>query len=162
MNILESLLDTSEFDSNCWLTGFTDSDGYFGIKYVEAKTKTELMKRSRSEHITLKFRLDQRAFDKPTSSSMLPFMEKLALYLQCPVKSYSSNKTNTEVLSLTVSAIDKLKPLINYFNKYPLIGEKFNNFKNWNIAYEMLIKKEHLTAEGKIKIKWITKNKIIY
>lgn len=153
LNIPESSLDTSNFSQNCWLTGFTDSDGYFGIKYVESKAKSGLMKRSRSEHVTLKFRIDQRAFDTPTSSSMLPFMEELALFLDCPVKSYSSNKTKTEVLSLTVSAIDKLELLINYFNKYPLLGEKINNYKNWLIVYNMMIKKEHLTAEGKIKIK---------
>lgn len=86
------------------------------------------MKRARSEHVTLKYRLDQRAFDKPTSSSMLPFMEKLAIFLDCPVKTYSSNKTNTEVLSLTVSAIGKIQPLVNYFDKYSLMGDKFNDY----------------------------------
>jgi hypothetical protein len=88
------------------------------------------MKRARSEHVTLKFRLDQRAYDKPTSSSMLPFMEKFAIYLDCPVKTYNSNKTQTDMLSLTVSAIGKLELLVNYFDKYPLIGEKLNNYKN--------------------------------
>ena len=53
------------------------------------------MKRARSEHITLRYRLDQRAHDSPTSSSMLSFMEKLAFFLECPVKTYSSNKTQT-------------------------------------------------------------------
>jgi hypothetical protein len=99
---------------------------HFGIKYVEGKPKSET-KRAISEHVTLKYRLDQRAYDKPTSSSMLPFMEKLALFLDCSVKTYSSNKTNTEVLSLTVSAIDKLKPIVNYFDKYLLIGNKFDD-----------------------------------
>jgi hypothetical protein len=52
-----------------------------------------------------------------------------------------------------VSAIGKLELLVNYFNKFPLLGEKSNNYKNWLIVYNMIIKKEHLTAEGKIKIK---------
>jgi hypothetical protein len=86
------------------------------------------MKRSRSENISLKFRLDQRAYDKPTSSSMLPFMEKLASFLNCNVKMYNSNKTRTEILSLSVSAINNLKPLIDYFYKYPLIGEKYDKY----------------------------------
>lgn len=84
---------------------------------------------------------------------MLQFMEGLALYLDCPIKSYRSNKTQTEVLSLTVSAIGKLEPLVNYFKKYPLIGEKRYNYKNWIIVYDMVIKKEHQTPEGKIKFK---------
>ncbi len=153
LNIPESLLDISDFGSNSWLTGFTDSDGYFGIKYVEGKPKSGEMKRSRSEHVTLKYRLDQRAYDRPTSSSMLPFMEKLALFLDCPVKTYSSNKTHTEVLSLTVSAIGKLESLVNYFDKYPLIGDKLNDYKKWRIVYDMIIAKEHLTPEGRLKIK---------
>jgi Tfp pilus assembly protein PilO len=37
----------------------------------------------------------ERAYDRPTSSSMLSFMKKLALFLDCPVKSYSSNNTQT-------------------------------------------------------------------
>jgi len=89
--------------------------------------------------------LDQRAYDKPTSSSMLPFMEKLASFLNCGgcalVKMYNSNKTRTEILSLSVSAaplpstsldgrraINNLKPLIDYFYKYPLIGEKYDKY----------------------------------
>lgn len=155
ISIPESLLDTSDFGSNSWLTGFTESDGHFAIKYVEGKPKSGVMKRARSEHVTLKFRLDQRAYDKPTSSSMLPFMEKLAIYLDCPVKTYNSNKTQTEVLSLTVSAIGKLELLVNYFDKYPIIGEKLNNYKNWRIVYDMIIAKQHLTAEGRLKIKYL-------
>lgn len=153
LNITESLLDTSSFGDNSWLAGFTEADGHFGIKYVEGKPKTDVMKRARSEHVTLKYRLDQRAFDKPTSLSMLPFMENLAIFLDCPVKTYSSNKTNTEVLSLTVSAINKIEPLVNYFDKYSLMGNKFDDYKKWRIVYDMIIAKQHLTSEGRLKIK---------
>lgn len=152
LNITESLLDDSDFRNNSWLTGFTDSDGHYGIKYVEGKPKSGDMKRARSEHITLKYRLDQRAYDKPTSLSMLPFMEKLAIFLDCPVKTYINN-TQSEILSLTVSAIGKLEPLVNYFDKYPVIGEKFNNYIKWRIVYDMIVAKEHLTPEGRLKIK---------
>jgi hypothetical protein len=88
------------------------------------------MKRFRSEHITLRFRLDQRAYDKLTSSLMLSFMENLASFLRrsSEVKKYNSNKTQIEVLSLTVAAIKKLELLVNYFDKYPLIGDKFNDY----------------------------------
>lgn len=59
------------------------SDGHFGIKIVESKPKSETHKRSVSENISLKFRLDQRLFDIPNSSLMLPVMEKLASFLSC-------------------------------------------------------------------------------
>lgn len=66
-------------------------DEQFGIKYVESKPKSDSRKRSVSEDVSLKFRLDQRSYDKPTSSSMLPFMEKLALFMSCTVKTYINN-----------------------------------------------------------------------
>jgi hypothetical protein len=143
-------LDNSNFQANAWFTGFTEADGHFGIKYVESKPKSETRIRSVSESISLRFRLDQRAFDKSTSTDMRPFMENLALFLSCNLKSYTN--TNS-VLSLTVSAISDLKLIIDYFNRYPLIGDKLNDFKRWEIVYNMIISKEHLSEEGRLKIK---------
>lgn len=153
LNIAESLLDTSNFGDNSWFTGFVEADGHFGIKYVESKPKSETRKRSVSESVSLKFRLDQRAYDKPTSSSMLPFMENLASFLRCTVKSYNSNKSHSEVLSLSVASIDNLELLINYFSKYPLLGEKWDDYSKWSTVYYMIISKEHLTEKGKLDIR---------
>ena len=153
LNITESLLDTSNFGDNSWLAGFTEADGHFGIKYVESKPKSETRKRSISESVSLKFRLDQRAYDKPTSSNMLPFMENLALFLRCTVKSYNSNKSHSEVLSLSVASIDNIKLLIDYFSKYPLLGEKWDNYNKWSTVYYMIISKKHLTERGRLGIR---------
>lgn len=153
LNITESLLDTSNFGDNSWLAGFTEADGHFGIKYVESKPKSETRKRSISESVSLKFRLDQRAYDKPTSSNMLPFMENLALFLRCTVKSYNSNKSHSEVLSLSVVSIGNIKLLIDYFEKYPLLGEKWDNYNKWSTVYYMIIFKKHLTEKGILEIR---------
>ena len=83
---------------------------------------------------------------------MKPFMESLSLFLSCNLKSYTNN-TNSEILSISVSSLDSVKFIINYFNKYPLIGDKLNDFKKWEIVYNMFIKKEHLTDEGRLKIR---------
>jgi hypothetical protein len=72
--------------------------------------------------------LGQRLFDKPTSSSMKPFMEDLALFLSCNLKSYTNNK-NSVILTVSVSSLDSVKFLVNYFNRYPLIGDKLIDFK---------------------------------
>jgi hypothetical protein len=112
------------------LAGFTEADGHFGIKHVMSKPKSETRKRSVSENFSLKFRLDQRAFDKPTSSSMLPFMKELALFLHSDVKSYTSNKLGIEILSLSVQSVDNNKYIIQYFDKYPVLGEKYMKYKN--------------------------------
>jgi hypothetical protein len=150
LNIPQSLLDKSSFMDNSWLTGFTEADGHFGIRYREKLEKSDTRKRSRSESISLLFRLDQRAFDQSTSTCMKPFMNDLASFLSCNVNSYTAR--NKEVLSLHVSAIDNLKLIVDYFNKYPLMGNKLNDFKKWEIVYNMIKSKEHLTAEGRLKV----------
>jgi hypothetical protein len=62
-----------------------------GIKYIESKVKSYTCKTSVSENISLIFRLDRRLYDKPTASSIKPFMESLALFLSCNLKSYTNN-----------------------------------------------------------------------
>lgn len=132
LTISESRLDNSNYFDNSWLTGFTEAVGHFGVKYTE--------KRSISKSISLKFRLDQRAYDKP--SSMKPFMETLASTLSCNLLTY---KTKTgEVLSLYVSSIKNIKVIIDYFDRYPLIGDKLNDYNRWKIVYIMIACKEHL------------------
>lgn len=148
----ESLLDNSNLLNNSWFTGFTESDGHFGIKYLERRAKSDTRKRSASESVTLKFVLNQRLFDKPSSLSMKPFMESLALFLSCNLTSYTNN-TNSEILSVSVSSLESVKFLVNYFNKYPLIGNKLSDFKKWEIVHNMIIKKEHLTDKGRLTIR---------
>ena len=83
---------------------------------------------------------------------MKPFMENLALFLSCNLKNYTNN-TNSEILSLSISSINSVKFLINYFNSYPLLGDKIKVFNKWELVYSMIISKKHLTNEGKLKIK---------
>lgn len=42
--------------------------------------------------------------------------------------------------------------IIDYFNKYPLLGIKGKDFKDWEVVYNMLISKQHLTESGRLKI----------
>jgi hypothetical protein len=151
LDTTESLLDNfnSNILDNSWFTHFTESDGHFRTKYLERNTKSDTCKRSISESVTLRFILNKRLLDKPTSS-MKPFMENLALF--CNLKSYTNN-TNSEILTVTVSSLDSVKFIVNYFNKYLLIRDKLNDFKKWVIIYNMLIKKEHLTEEERLKIR---------
>ena len=156
LNITESLLDISKLINNSWFTGFTEADGHFGIKYIESKPKSDTRKRSVSESINLKFRLDQRSYNKPTSSSMEPFMQTLASFLSCNINTYTNN-LGIEVLSVNVSSIDNIKFLIDYFTKYPLLGAKYEDYIKWIVVYNMIITKEHLTEEGRLKVKSILK-----
>jgi hypothetical protein len=70
--------------------------------------------------------------DIPTSSSILPVMVTLASFLSCNLKTYTINgkSQSTEVLSVSVTSIEKLGSIVNYFNKYPLLGVKGKDFKH--------------------------------
>ena len=149
-----SKLDESDFSGNSWFTGFTDSDGHFGVKIVEAKPKSDTRKRSVSNSISLKFRLDQQYLENEVSN--LNIMEELAKFLDCKLSIYN-NKTG-KVLSLNVTSIEKIGFVIDYFNRYPLLGIKYKDFKDWEIIYNMMTSKEHLTDEGRLKIKLIQSN----
>jgi len=143
LEITESLLDTSDFKNNSWFTGFTEADGHFGIKIIESKPKSETRKRSVSESISLKFRLDQRSFDKPNNSSMLSIMESITSFLSCKLSTYTIDpKSNPrEILSISIAGINNLEFIVNYFNKYPLLGVKGKDFKHWEEVYYMIIAK---------------------
>jgi hypothetical protein len=42
------------------------------------------------------------------------------------------------MLSVEISALKKIEKLINYFNKYPLLGIKQLEFKDWESVYHMV------------------------
>jgi hypothetical protein len=83
-----SALDTTSLSSNSWLAGFTEADGNLYLKIIKDKCKLYTRKRSVSENISLVLRLDQRAFDKPTVSSILPVMKDLAIFFNVDLKKY--------------------------------------------------------------------------
>lgn len=145
LNIPNSNLDQSELSSNYWFSSFTEVDGHFGVRYVEFKPKSK-DKWSVSQSIRIWFRLDQRAYDHSVSLSLSrPIMEKIALFLQCNLLTYKLKRTKepsstmSEVLSVSVSSIDKLKPLINYFNNFPLLGIKGKEFKDLEIIFLIIL-----------------------
>jgi hypothetical protein len=58
-------------------------------------------------------------------------MQVIAIFLTlsaCVVKPYLLKPSLSEVLSLSVQSIEKIGFLIDYFNKYPLIGVKAKDF----------------------------------
>ena len=159
LSLLTSNLNKSNLLENNWLAGFTEADGSFGVKIVESKSKSEDRKRSVSASISLKFRLDQRLMDKMTSSSMLYIMEEIANSLSTDLKTYNESKADkTTVLSIGVTAIDKLERVVKYFDKYPLFGVKSKNYSDWRTVYDLIVSKEHLTEQGRVKIKLIHSN----
>jgi hypothetical protein len=84
-------------------------------------------------NISLVFRLDQRSHDISTNSSMRPIMQILADQLNCKLLTfkYIPNKEINEireVYSVSLTSTIKLLSLIEYLNKYKLLGTKYKDF----------------------------------
>lgn len=159
LNNSQSILNESNILKNNWFTGFVEADGHFGIKYREFKEKGN-NKRSVSRSVSILFRLDQRSYDRLHSLSLRPLMAKLAKALECNLLEFNSSKRDSVlerggILSVSVSAISKLKILVDYFHTFPLLGVKGLDYKDWFTIYNMILSKEHLSDAGRFKIKEI-------
>ena len=61
-------------------------------------------------------------------------------------------------MSLSVTSLNLLEPLITYFNDYPLRCNNYKGFLDWVKLYYMMLSKEHLTELGIGKIKTFSLN----
>jgi hypothetical protein len=56
-----------------------------------------------------------------------------------------------------ISALSKITLLIDYFDKYPLLGLKAKSYIYWKEVYVLILAKKYLTTEGFLKIQEIHK-----
>ena len=78
------------------------------------------------------------------------------------IKNYNYQKLlkfkTIDTLSAGVYSLDKITYLINYFYKFPLLGTKSKDFKDWVAIYKIIKSKKHLTESGISQIKSISSN----
>lgn len=94
---------------------------------------------------------------------MKPIMKILADQLNCNLLTFKyvpNKKTNEirEVYSVGLTSPIKLLSLIEYLNKYKLLGTKYKDFRDWEKVYYMIISKTHLTDTGYLEIIKIKEN----
>jgi hypothetical protein len=160
LNILKLSMDHSSLDSNAWLAGFTEADGYFGVSVTEFKPKSETRKRSQSQRVKCRFVIEQRQFDKSTNSSCQSFMNNIANYFSVSLLTSTRTKFTlpTSTYYFSVETMDKLDKVIHYFDKYPLMGVKSLDYQDFKTIYLMILNKDHLTDLGRDHIKTIVLN----
>lgn len=140
LNIPKLPIDSSSLDSNAWLAGFTEADGYFGVVITEFKPKSETRKRSQSRRVKCRFVIEQRQFDKSTNSSCKPFMEMIAQHFG--VSLLTSTRNNIKFLKpastyyLSIETKDKLSKVVEYFTNYPLMGIKSLDYQDFTKVYK--------------------------
>ena len=121
-----------------WLAGFTAAEGSFYIIIQEFKTNSTSFK------VILTFQLTQHSRDEQLLIS-------LTKYLDCGAVSSDREFSRFRVTKL----YDITNKIIPFFNKYPILGVKAKDFKDWCLVADMMNKKKHLTEDGLEEIKII-------
>ncbi len=138
-------LDNSEINSNAWLAGFTDADGHFHISLEGLYGLKGSIVKGR---VKCAFSIVQRAVDKPTDLSCVPFMTRIADFFQCKINYRLNNK-----LVFVAGANNKHYLTRSYFAKYPLMTSKHLDYLCFLQGLDYLGRR--LTTEEITKIKVI-------
>jgi hypothetical protein len=129
------------------MAGFFDGDGCVQIKVLKSST----------------YRLKKRI------QVSLSFKQKNSYLLDCiallfpgqNVTSFTSKATlkrrSTTINTFDIRSLKLLPILLQYFEKYNLQGLKYGQLRKAKECFNMMFKKEHLTAEGLAKIEILQK-----
>ena len=123
---------------NCWfITGLVDAEGSFIINIIKDNARTT------KYNIQISFELSLNYKDKA-------LLESLKYTLGVGNIFYN---INDNTYKYKVSSINELiNVIIPHFKKYYLITQKKKDFELFTKIIEIMIKKEHLTAQGLQKI----------
>ena len=145
LNLTKKDKDLSEIQSNSWLSGFIDADGYFGVTVKKNKYKSvgcifEIVQSSKN-HLGL---------------SKIDIMILLSEFLNVNLKT-AKRKKLPDYLEYVVRTNRMINNLIinSYLEKYPLFSSKFLNFKDWVKVLNIIQAEEHKSIMGKNNISLI-------
>ena len=119
-----------------WITGFFDGEGCITIDIQKSKVS--------------------KTGWRVQAIFLIGLHEKDRAVLEL-IQSYFGGIGNITQLGLNgvqlrVSSLKDLIKIIDHFNKYPLLTQKWADFILWQKVIELIINKEHLTIEGLHKI----------
>ena len=115
-----------------WVTGFTDAEGCFCLSITENK------KYKLGREVKLVFSIELKEIDKD-------LLVKIKIFFGCGSINY--NKNNKSYI-FSVRSLRELKIIIDHFNKYALISDKYSDFKLFSQCFNLIELKEHLILEG--------------
>jgi len=116
-----------------WITGFVDAEGCFNIRIIEKK-RLKL-----GWEVQLCFIISLHKKD-------------IALLEQSFLGVGNITKQGKDSVQFRVTSVKDLRVIINHFDKYPLITQKFADYQLFKQVVDMVNRKEHLTEEGLRKI----------
>nr|UFJ43959.1 LAGLIDADG endonuclease [Cordyceps tenuipes] len=123
--------------NNWWLSGFTDAEGCF-------TSSTSISKSTGKAITTVRYVISQKD-DIEFNKNLADLINGYVTH----VKSYNGYNT--------VVNFGKLNKILLYLKSYPLKTKKFISYKRWLKIYDLVKDKKHLTYEGRIIIKFLSK-----
>lgn len=139
--VVRPLIDNLSIYSPQWLAGFTSGEGSFGVKIRNATENSRTF-------VELIFQINQHVRDEKLINS-------IAEYLGCG-KIY---KHSVKAVVYRVSKkSDLTEIIIPFFIKYPILGIKALDFKDFCTISELINNKDHYSKQGLDKIIHIKAN----
>jgi len=133
------LIESTEIKDSNWLAGFIEGEGCFLVAIQKSTTKTGL-------GVSLRFTLTQHSRDEA-------LLKSLVNYLGCG--RYYLVSGRDEGYFIVSSFSDIYEKIIPFFEKYPLVGSKRQDYFNFCKVAELIKAKAHLTKDGLEEIKQI-------
>jgi hypothetical protein len=116
----------------CYITGFTDGEGSFGI-YLQKTSKYQI-----GYQVKYEFTIVQHIRDRALLENI-----KLSFNGIGGIDQHAKLS-----VKYRVSSIKDILIIIDHFEKHPLITQKRADFLLFKRAFEIVQRKEHLTSEG--------------
>lgn len=130
-----SAANIASFNIKSYISGFIDGEGTFYIKIAKSST----IKTGYSVQLSFGLTLHSREL-------------ALLKLIQGEFSGIGFIWDGSGQIQYQISNIKQLGVLIAHLDKYPLLTRKSSDFLLFKQAWEMIVKKEHLTEEGLIKI----------
>jgi len=151
-NIIKLPLKKGDLDKDSWLAGFIDADGSFSIQH------TKLENNAKKRKISCRLRIEQRMHEPISKNSYYDVLIEISKLLSCNLNTRKQVSTGNEYFNLTASSRKSLLIILTYFKSFPLYSSKYLDYKDWREAVDLILKNDHYTEQGIIKIDFLKSN----
>jgi len=136
--IQRPLMEITQILNPSWIAGFVSAEGCFMIKIKPSKTKL-------GEAVHLEFQITQHIRDETLMKMFVSYF-----------KAGKNNNSGSAAIDFRVAKSSDIQDkIIPFFDKYPIIGVKSQDFEDFKKVAELIKNKVHLTNKGLENIRLI-------
>lgn len=127
---------------NHWLAGFSDADASFQIKIIY-RNKSHFMETSTIDNLKIETRLNYQ-IDQKDKDILILIKEFLGGNI--------GYRKSQDTYYYGSTSFGSAKKVINYFDNYHLLSNKYINYLKWRKGYLIIQNKDHLNNKGIFKL----------